>query len=204
MNLLIERISSSIMQILLFTLIPCIWWCITARKKKNFFQWIGLKQISSPKENKTALWIVGTSIIFLSVSVFILYTIRNTETATSKFSGLGIKALPAILIYAVFNTSLPEEILFRGFLLKRLSNKFGFSTGNIIQSILFGLIHGVMFFKLTGIFQAILIIAFTGGVAWCIGYVNEKKADGSILSGWYIHAIANIFSGVCSAFLLFE
>ncbi|MDE6798647.1 MAG: CPBP family intramembrane metalloprotease, partial [Ruminococcus sp.] len=164
---------------------------------------IGLKHISSSKENKTALWIVGTSIIFLAVSAFMLYTIRNIETSTSVFSGLGIKALPAILVYAIFNTSFPEEILFRGFLLKRLSNKFGFVTGNTIQSILFGLMHGVMFFSLTGILKAILIIVFTGGIAWCIGYVNEKKSDGSILSGWCIHAIANIFSGICSAFLLF-
>jgi len=35
-----------------------------------------------------------------------------------------------------------------------------------------------------------------------MGYINEKKADGSILPSWSIHAIANIFSGVCSAFLL--
>lgn len=203
MNLFIQKILSSIIQILLFTLIPFIWWCITARRKNNFFQWIGLKRISSSKENKTALWIVATSIIFLAVSAFMLYTIRNIETATSEFSGLGIKALPAILVYAIFNTSLWEEILFRGFLLKRISNKFGFSTGNIVQSILFGLLHGAMFFALTDILKAILIIVFTAGIAWCIGYVNEKKADGSILSGWCIHAIANIFSGICSAFLLF-
>ncbi|MDE5765000.1 MAG: CPBP family intramembrane metalloprotease [Ruminococcus sp.] len=203
MNLLIQKIASSILQILLFALIPFIWWCITARRKINFFKWIGLKQISSSKENKAALWIVGTSVIFLSVSIFMLYTIRNIKTATSEFSGLGIKALPAILVYAIFNTSLPEEILFRGFLLKRLSNQFGFPTGNIVQSILFGLLHGYMFFTLTGVLKASLIIVFTGAIAWCIGYVNEKKAQGSILAGWCIHAVANIFSGLCSAFLLF-
>lgn len=203
MNLLTQKILSSIIQILLCTLIPFIWWCITAGKKNNFFQWIGLKRISSTKENKTYLWIVGTSIIFLAVSVFILYTIRNIETATSDFSGLGIKALPAIFVYAIFNTSLPEEILFRGFLLKRISNKFGFPVGNAVQSILFGLLHGAMFLSLTDTLKAILIIVFTGVIAWCIGYVNEKKSEGSILSGWCIHAIANIFSGVCSAFLLF-
>ncbi|MDE6665831.1 MAG: CPBP family intramembrane metalloprotease [Ruminococcus sp.] len=203
MNLFTQKILSSIIQILLFTLIPFIWWCITARRKNNFFQWIGLKRISSSKENKTALWIVATSIIFLAVSAFMLYTIRNIETATSEFSGLGIKALPAILVYAILNTSLPEEILFRGFLLKRLSNQFGFPIGNTVQSILFGLLHGAMFFAFTDILKASLIIVFTGGIAWCIGYVNEKKSDGSILSGWCIHAIANIFSGICSAFLLF-
>ena len=203
MNLLTQKILSSIVQILLFALIPFIWWCITARRKINFFQWIGIKRIASPKENKTALWIVGTTIVFLAVSVFILYTVRNIETATSEFLGLGMKALPAVLIYATLNTSLPEELLFRGFLLKRLSHKFGFLIGNAVQSLLFGLLHGAMFFMLTDILRAILIIGFTGGIAWCMGYVNEQKADGSILPSWCIHAIANIFSGVCSAFLLF-
>lgn len=203
MNLLIQKMINSIVQILLFSLIPFIWWCITARKKCSFFQWIGLKGISSPKENKTGLWIAGTTIIFMTVSVFILYTVRDIETAASEFSGLGLKALPAILVYAVLNTSLPEEILFRGFLLKRLSRKFGFSVGNMVQSVLFGLLHGAMFLALTGVLQTILIIGFTGGIAWCMGYVNEQKSEGSILPSWCMHAIANIFSGICSAFQLF-
>ena len=99
MNLLAGKILNSIVQILLFALLPFVWWCITARGKINFFQWIGVKRVSSPKENKTVLWIAGTTIIFLAVSVFILYTVRNIETATSEFLGLGLKAMPAILVY---------------------------------------------------------------------------------------------------------
>lgn len=203
MNLFTQKVLNSIAQILLFSLIPFVWWFITAREKTSFFQWIGLKRFSSLKENKTALWITGTTIVFLAVSVFVLYSVQNIETAASEFLGLGIKALPAILIYAVWNTSFPEEILFRGFLLKRLSGRFGFSAGNAVQSALFGLLHGAMFFEMTGITQAILIMGFTGGIAWSMGYVNEQKAGGSILPGWCIHAIANLFSGVCAAFLLF-
>lgn len=203
MDLFTQKILNSMVQILLFALIPFVWWCITARKKIGFFQWIGLKRVSSPKKNKTALWIAGTTLVFMAVSVFILYTVKNIETATSEFSGLGIKALPAILVYAVLNTSLPEELLFRGFLLKRLSRQFGFPIGNAVQSLLFGFLHGAMFLTLTGIPQAILIIGFTGGIAWCMGYVNERKAGGSILPGWCMHAVSNIFSGACSAFLLF-
>lgn len=203
MELFTQKLLSSIVQIILFALIPFVWWIVTARKKSGFFQWIGLKRISSPKENKTALWIAGTTAVFMAVSVFILSAIKNVETAASEFSGLGAKALPAILVYAVLNTSFPEELLFRGFLLKRLSRQFGFPIGNAAQSLLFGLLHGAMFLALTDIPRAILIIAFTGGIAWCMGYVNERKADGSILPGWCIHAAANIFSGICSAFLLF-
>ena len=83
-----------------------------------------------------------------------------------------------------------------------MSAKFGFAAGNLIQSILFGLMHGVMFCNAAGPVKAVLITLFTGSIGWLMGFINEKKAGGSILPGWCIHALANIFSGVCSAFLL--
>ncbi len=201
MSLLISKIVSSIVQIIVFSLIPFIWWIITVRKEQNFFEWIGLKKIGG-KENKPLLWVAGISVAFTLISVFMLYVIRNVESATSDFHELGAAAIPAILVYAIFNTALPEEIVFRGFLLKRVANKFGFFAGNTIQALLFGIIHGIMFFSTVGVIKAILIILFTGAIGWFMGYTNEKKAEGSILPSWCIHSIANIFSGVCSAFVL--
>lgn len=51
--------------------------------------------------------------------------------------------------------------------------------------------HGVMFFTLAGAVKAVLIIAFTGAIAWFMGYVNEKCANGSIISSWIIRAYEN-------------
>ena len=45
MNLFINKVISSILQIILFAIIPFIWWCITARKQQSFTKWIGLKKI---------------------------------------------------------------------------------------------------------------------------------------------------------------
>ncbi len=202
MSLTLSKLISSIIQIILFSLIPFIWWLITTRKECSFFRWIGLKKPEDEK-HKTWIWIIGVSVAFLALSVAILYFLKGTETATSDFSGLGAAAIPAILVYAVLNTALPEEILFRGFLLKRISDKFGFTVGNIMQAALFGLLHGLMFFSAVGVLKALIVIVFTGGIGWCMGYTNEKTAGGSILPSWCIHAIANIFSGLCSAFLLF-
>ena len=202
MNLIISKLISSVIQIILFTIIPFIWWFITARKECSFLKWIGLKKAEVSK-NKTMLWIVCISAAFLILSVVILIFLKGVETATSDFSSLGMSAIPAILIYAIFNTALPEEILFRGFLLKRISNRFGFNAGNAIQALLFGLMHGIMFISSVGVLLAIIVILFTGAIGWFMGYTNEKKADGSILPSWCIHAIANIFSGICSAFSLF-
>ncbi|SFV02013.1 CPBP family intramembrane glutamic endopeptidase [Butyrivibrio sp. INlla21] len=202
MSLAISKLVSSIIQIILFSLIPFIWWLITARKECGFLKWIGLKKPEGEK-HKTLFWIAGVSVAFLILSVVILYLLKGVETATSDFSGHGAAAIPAILIYAILNTALSEEILFRGFLLKRISNKIGVTVGNIIQATLFGLLHGVMFYSAVGIVKALIVIVFTGGIGWCMGYTNEKIAGGSILPSWCIHALANIFSGICSAFLLF-
>ena len=203
MNIIMQTLINSILQILLFSLVPFIWWLITARKKSGFFEWIGLKKIGNIRENKTVLWITGVIAAFLALSVFMLTAVAGVETATSGFAGLGAAAIPAVVIYAALNTALPEEIVFRGFLLKRISGKFGFAAGNLVQSILFGLMHGIMIFSAAGFVKALLITLFTGAIGWGMGLVNEKKADGSIVPSWIIHMAANIFSGLCSAFLLF-
>lgn len=200
MNLLINKIVSSILQIILFGSIPFAWWFVTARKRQKFAEWIGLKKVQGGK--KTLIGIVVVSIVFIVSGSLTLYAIRGIETATSEFTGLGVAAIPAIVIYAAFNTAFPEELLFRGFIFKRLENKFGFNIANFIQALLFGLLHGAMFFVLVGVLKAIIIILFTGAIAWFMGYINEKNANGSIIPSWIMHTISNLFSGICAAFLI--
>lgn len=203
MNLFMQMIINSVFQICLFSLVPFLWWLITARKKEGFLTWIGLKKGQNMWNHKMILWMLGTMFLFLFLSLFMFWSLKNVEMATSVFAGKGPWAISAILIYAVFNTALPEEIVFRGFLLKRLSSYIGFPASNGIQSILFGLMHGVMFVSATGYLKAIGISLFTGMIGWLMGYINEEIAKGSILPSWCIHAGANIFAGLCSAFLLF-
>ena len=164
MSLFISKVINSAIQIILFALIPFIWWLVTARKECSFFEWIGLKRPRAGESDKPLLWVAGTSAVFLIVSLFVLYSVKNVETATSEFTGLSVNAIPAILVYAVFNTALPEEILFRGFLLKRIANKTGFAIGNMIQAVLFGLMHGVLFFSSVGTIKAILITRMAYGI----------------------------------------
>lgn len=198
--MLVSKIISSIIEIILISFLPFIWWLISAKKKESFFNWIGFKKIDNKNKKSTLINTIVISLVFMTVSILTLYLIKDIETATSEFKGLGISALLPALIYAIFNTSLPEEIFFRGFLLKRLSNKFGFRIANVIQSIIFGLLHGIMFFSLVGVVKAIIIILFTGIVAYAMGYVNEKKSNGSILPSWFIHALSNIFASIIAMF----
>ena len=201
MVLFFSKVISSIIEIILVTLIPFVWWLITERKHQKFAQWIGIKKISGDKK-KTILATASVSVVFILLGASTLYSLRGIETAVSEFEGMRISALPAIFVYAVFNTAFPEELFFRGFLLKRISGKFGFAVGNAVQAILFALLHGIMFISLAGAMKTMLIAVITGAVAYSMGYINEKYADGSIIPGWIIHALSNVFSGICSAFML--
>ena len=126
----------------------------------------------------------------------------SSQTATADFSGKGIGALPAILAYAILGTALPEEIFFRGFLLKRMQGKLGFLGANLVQSLLFGLIHALMFIQLTGYLKAFAILVFISLIAYVFGAINEIKASGSILPSVFIHALANTVVGLLFAFSL--
>ena len=201
MEMFLNELFGSILQIILFTIIPILWWLIINRRKENFFEWIGIKKIENINIKIFIYMIIGI-LIFFGLGILILFMKRGIETATSKFIGLGFNGLAAAIIYSFFRTALSEEIFFTGFLLKRFSNKFGLLKGNIIQGILFGIIHGILFFNTTGLIKTIIIIIFTGLIGCFIGYVNEKKTKGSIIFSWIVHGISNLISSIISLFSL--
>lgn len=203
MNVLQDLITA-VLQVLVFSLIPFIWWLITARKEMNFFHWIGLKKprIENPRNFILALvlYFAGSLVLFWLLKVFLAELAGNESVAANRFAGMGLSGLAPALIYAFIQTGLAEEILFRGFLGKRLGNKFGFNAGNIIQALLFGLMHGVLFFAIVGPVKALIIILITGFVGWTLGYINEKQAGGSIVPSWLLHGLSNLISALAVMF----
>ena len=198
MENLVQQMLNALIQIALFAFLPFVWWLISARRKSPFLEWLGLKPLKDAGSRKIWLWILLGSLSFLLVYP----AVKNLDTATSNFSGLGFQALPAVLIYGIFQTSLSEELLFRGFLLKRLASRLSFVVANTIQAALFGLLHGLMSITVLSWQQTLLIILCTGGIAAYMGFVNEKKSDGSILASWIIHALVNVITGSLFAFML--
>ena len=110
----LQRIISAFIQILFIILLPSIWWFLAVRGKVPFMEWIGLKSIKRVKDSYLIAWIIGGFLLFTIFYMFIFPLTRSIETATSAFSGMDYRALPSILIYSILQTSLPEELLFRG------------------------------------------------------------------------------------------
>jgi len=203
MELTISVLMSAIAQVIFIMIVPYLWWVFTARKSKvKFFEWLGLRKVN--KENIKSVYkpLIICAVLFDIIFMYISFILEDANTATDKFDGLGLAGILPALIYAIIQTSLSEELFFRGFILKRVSNKFGFCAGNTVQSILFGVLHGVMFMNLDSLLNILLITIATGTIAFFIGYINEKKADGSIIPGWIIHATANIVASFSELFMI--
>lgn len=160
--LIFNLLISSLIQIILFSALPFIWWFIKKRKQTSFFLWIGLKKPIIKDKKKYLISIFFTLTLFLSISIFIPIIVDSLHTATSQFDGQGIIALLPAIIYSFLQTGLSEEIFFRGFLMRVLVDAFGFNIGNFIQGLLFGVLHGVLFFQSLGLLDPLLLFSLQG------------------------------------------
>ncbi|WP_066498124.1 CPBP family intramembrane glutamic endopeptidase [Abyssisolibacter fermentans] len=196
-----ELLISAIIQVVLFSSIPFTWWIVSGRKNSNFLYWLGLRKIIIKDKQKYIKSCVGM-ILLLAIAAFVIMPsfIDTSKNATSQYAGQGMSAFIPALIFSFIKTGLSEEIFFRGFLTKRLINKFGFRVGNSIQGLLFGLMHGIFFCSIAGVLGTITIIAFTGASGWLSGWINEKQSGGSIVSSWLLHGLGNIITSIAAMF----
>jgi uncharacterized protein len=206
---MISEIISAILQILVFTLIPFVVFLITRRTANGFFDYIGLKATTK----KAVFLAVATSLIFLAGGITLAFlssevreVLINPPSVTGKIREMGFTpiAVFTLILIAWFKTSLAEEILFRGFIAKRLVNWLGFQLGNVLQALVFAIIHALLFWALakSGIPFLIFIFFLSGIAGYIIEYINEKYGAGSIIPGWIAHALGNTISYFVIAFLI--
>lgn len=207
-QLTLNSIFGFIIQLGLFSLIPFLW-----KKAKHvdesFFRWVGIKK---PIFNGKVIFLILTVVVWymfytFDAMSFIDPTVieESDNIASSVYTGMGIYAILPVFIESVFRQAVTEEILFRGFLGKRLIAKFGFMYGNLIQSILFGFMHIVLFVIAginMGVLEFFLLFITTAAPAFLLGYLNEKLFDGSIIPSILVHGLGNFYSTMRVAFNL--
>lgn len=208
MNELINEILSTAIQVVAFSLIPFIFFLLRKDKSVSFFRFVGLYKPA----NKAMVYVPAAALLFLIVGIGLIFVDESKEalfspnSVTGKLRLMGFSATTVLilLVIALLKTSFAEEILFRGFLARQLINKLGFTKGNILQAIIFGLIHLLLFFGLTQatIVLLVLIFIFSTAAGWTIGYIQEKFANGSIIPGWAAHGLGNTLSYLIIAFVL--
>lgn len=209
MNQLTSEVLSTIIQIIIFSLIPFAFFLFRKDKSITFSNYIGLFKPSS----ESVYYILLASLLFLAGGLGMIFldesikeAVLSPPSVTGIIRSMGLNGFSVLtlLIIAIFKTAFAEEILFRGFIAKQLTLRFGFTTGNLIQAFLFGFIHLLLFWTLTKTTMIFLLFCFlfSFGAGWTIGYIKEKYANGSIVPGWIAHAIGNTLSYSIIAFIV--
>src|SRR5699024_7951766 len=125
-----------------FLIIPYLWWRSRKKKNESFFEWIGFYKPVITDRKKFFLSVFVILILFPALQyLFMPAFLESSDLTSSQFEGSGVTLVIPILLYAFIQTGLAEEMVFRGFLLKVGSGRFGFTAGNLIQALMFGMLH---------------------------------------------------------------
>lgn len=210
MQLIISSVITAITNLIVFSILPVIWWFFRHRKKEGFFRWIGFFK---PQLN-SELWVL----LLFAILYYFFYNFDFTQFVDSKtlayiensssvsanaFAGIGAAAILPALIENFIANGIAEEILYRGFLCKRLCKKAGVVQGIIIQAVLFGLMHNILYVLAgldVGLWYHTLTFIFTGIGALLLGWLNEKIFNGSIIPSILLHGAGNFIASMLVAF----
>lgn len=212
LELTISSVKTAVANTIVFAFIPLIWWFIKHRKEVGFFEWIGLYK----PQLKSKIWVLALfAVLYYFFYNFDFTKLVNPETlkeiensssvAANTFAGIGTMAILPALIENFVANGLAEEILYRGFLCKRFCEKLGTSKGIILQAVLFGLMHNIIYIIAglnVGLWYHTLTFIFTGTGALLLGYLNEKIFNGSIVPSILLHGTGNFIASMLVAFAI--
>lgn len=192
---LIESVASAALQLGVVALLCLIAWAILGRRRWRLRAWLGLKGASA------ALVLIAAAAGAASAAL-LLQTPGLAELASGPGTVIhavigegrpGAVGLAALAVAALVKTALAEELLFRGLIARRLYAWTGFTVGNGLQAALFAAVHlPVLLLGRSLIGAAMIGFAFL--MALAAGWLNERRAGGSILPGYGLHAGANLMT----------
>lgn len=206
--MVLSELISTLVQLTVFALLPLLVFVAQRRTTRGFGQYLGLYR-SPARANALALLaslvLAGCALGATLASPAIKAAMLDSHSITGQLRllGVGPASVALLLLTALGKTALAEEILFRGFVAKRLIAAWGFAVGNTVQAILFGALHLGLFWTLTNSPLALGFVFLGPAIgAAAAGYLNERLAGGSIIPGWISHGVANMVSYAVVGFLL--
>ncbi|MBI5352231.1 MAG: CPBP family intramembrane metalloprotease [Chloroflexi bacterium] len=132
----------------------------------------------------------GSSLFF--VIMFTIQYIVSKQTLTSLLHASPLAILSSLT--TTFVSPIIEELLFRGFVLWKLNQRFSFGTANIIQALLFTSIHWPFWIWTKGFQPALLITSLSLTIiALFLGWVCKRT--NSIWPPVLVHIVNNFLAG---------
>jgi len=139
----------------------------------------------------------GLFTIFATVTLIAPDFMEKVSNRSETLSNFFILSFPFPLnyvlqtIYAFTFLSPAEELLFRGFIQGKLQKWMNVYLAIVIQSVLFGLAHGIPAYVMWGSITysaTYFIIGFFGGMLLGIGFY---KTGNNIVAPWFTHAVSD-------------
>lgn len=169
-------------------------WAIFGRRKTGLFSWVGLTGASFLLV--TLAFVAGALAaagLLQAPGLRELATGPGTAVHTVTGGRADVAVLIALTLVALIKTAFAEELLFRGLIAKRLYGSLGFWGGNLTQSVLFGAVHlPILLLPQGRSLIGVAMIGFAVLISLAAGWLNERRAEGSILPGLGLHAGANL------------
>lgn len=196
---IVNQMISSLLQLAIVLLLAFVLKAIFQKDKRPYLEWISLKKTAI--DYKAILLISVSYLLIALLPVGWLYQggqMNNADALTVKAylaNGLDVQTLLVILLWAVIQTSLTEEILFRGSLLNTFRQFTSPQKANVAQALLFSLMH-LPALKNYGLLPMAFIGLMTFPIAYALGWLVINRSHFSIINTWIIHASVNLISQI--------
>ncbi|MEF2965810.1 CPBP family intramembrane glutamic endopeptidase [Paenibacillus sp. M1] len=196
--LLVNALINAIFKLALLSVIPIIVYLAFHRKRQGLSEYLGIKK---PPAGSYVNAIKLSSIAYVFSIIVIVFWFQQSNGLTmnplkeAKDTG-SVFILVASSVLFGLQAGISEEVFFRGFLGKLLIRRFGFTKGNVIQTIIFIAPHYFTFINTnTPLSVFVLLMLNAGLMGYVFGYITEKKSNGSILPAILVHTLIDIASG---------
>ncbi len=196
--ILLNEVVSTLIQLGIALAIPFVVHRFRKERARTFRESIGLirpEGLAVPLSIVAALGFVLAGVGMAAFDPAFREALLDPATPSGRLNQMGPtpEALGVLVLLAVFRTALAEEILFRGFLGGILVRRLGEHPGNLLQAVIFGLLHLLLVGTLLDLTAAATVFVFTLSTfaGWLLGYIKIRHAGGSIVPGWIAHALAN-------------
>jgi len=191
---LINEFINTITNILLFSIVPLVWYLVKERTIKGFLHSLGIYKPQNINLLVIFLIVTATYLITLAANIIVIITANSGRGSVDIQGYKAIELFLYLLLYGM-KTGIAEEIFFRGFVAKKLIKKVGFSKGNVIQAIVFASPHFIIIGSVSTADIIVRIInAFLLG--YVLGYIMDRKCDGNIIPSMTSHILINMVSSV--------
>lgn len=191
---MIDGLIGAVLQVGVVLIVCFVAWLIFGRRKASFRVWLGLT--GAPPLLLLLCLVLGAAgawLLLQAPGVAVLAAGPGTVIAASTLNGVTAGAIVVLVVGAVFKTAFAEELFFRGLIGKRLYAGMGFWPGNLLQALLFGALHlPLLLLPDAPRPTVLLMIGFVTALALISGWLNERRAGGSILPGFALHGAGNL------------